>query len=335
LIGGEDIVSVVAGCSLFDGVLLTADCRVTVIRGHSRVYTDNVQKVFGVLPHTAVGFVGDCGAAAFILPHLFNQASRIRKKNSATDLIRWMPRLFRRAYSDYNPKNRKKDSISFMAAAVEVGKPNVVRRKAVVDLIEDIVRGRTAISRTWMPCFLFEFLRIDSRFEYVSLPKTSRGLLYVMRSPDFEPEHFEPLQFVAIGSGEGVVEEINAYRDAVLALFPGNSGMEGGQFRDAVQRFIHRHDTETVGGLFPAVKISARGTEALEYGIEIPVGGTKIRLDYNGRRWIQRNVSTGKTAPLLFPWELNADKVRTDMKFDDLKDAFRRFKSGDVPERDR
>lgn len=323
--------SVVAGCSLFDGVLLAADCRVTVTRGRTReVYSDNVQKVFGVLPHTAVGFVGDCGAAAFILPHLLIQASRMRE-NGPADLVRWMPRLFRRAYADYNPSYGEKTPISFMAVAVEVGKRNVVKRKVVVDLVNDIAFGKTTIKRSWMPGFLMEFLKIDPRIEYVSLQGTSKGLLYVMRSPGFEPEHYDPLQFVAIGSGERVVEEIHAYRDAVLAIAPGDSGVEAGQFRDAIRHFIDRHNIETVGGLYPAVKISSKGAEALEYGFEIPVGGTKIRLVYEGGRWVQENVSTGKAIRLLFPWELNPDNVRKDMRFDDLREAFIKFKTGDTP----
>jgi hypothetical protein len=38
--------SVVAGCSLFDGLLIGADCRVTVTKqGKPEIYTDRCQKL--------------------------------------------------------------------------------------------------------------------------------------------------------------------------------------------------------------------------------------------------------------------------------------------------
>lgn len=73
--------SVVAGCSLLNGVLLAADCRSTIKRHHaSDVHVDTVQKIFGVLPHTAIGFVGDIGAAGFKLYHLLVQVRRKKKR---------------------------------------------------------------------------------------------------------------------------------------------------------------------------------------------------------------------------------------------------------------
>jgi hypothetical protein len=319
------MVSVVAGCSLFDGVLLAADCRVTIIRGETRVYSDTVQKVFDVRPHTSIGFVGDVGAAAFMLYHLLIQANR-RRESGPTDLLRWMPRFFRRAYSDYNPSKRKKESVIFIAAGAEIGKENVVKRKVVVDLVEDIGFQRTVIKRQWMPAFLLEFLKIDPRCEYVSLPGTSRGLLYVMRAPNFEPEHYGPLQFVAIGSGERVVEEVHAYRDAVLAMHPGHSGIEGGQFRDAIRHFIDRNNIESVGGLYPVIKMSTKGAEAVGDGLRTPDGEINISLVHDGKRWIQRNAVTGKEIALLFPWEFKPDNVRKDVRFDDLKEAFKKIR---------
>lgn len=50
---GIKVVSVVAGCSLFNGVLLTADCRITYTEpGGRQHHTDVAQKVFFVAPMT-------------------------------------------------------------------------------------------------------------------------------------------------------------------------------------------------------------------------------------------------------------------------------------------
>jgi integrase len=52
--------SVVAGCSLFDGALLAADCRITFQVSPNRFfYTDNAQKLFTLTSRLSIGFVGD------------------------------------------------------------------------------------------------------------------------------------------------------------------------------------------------------------------------------------------------------------------------------------
>ena len=60
--------SVVAGCSLFNGVILLADCRATLLRpGRKPVYIDNLLKLFALTPTTAIGFVSDITITAQLL----------------------------------------------------------------------------------------------------------------------------------------------------------------------------------------------------------------------------------------------------------------------------
>ena len=80
------------------------------------------------------------------------------------------------------------------------------------------------------------------------------------------------------------------------------------------------------GGLYPALKVSGRGVEYLTMATEIPVGGTKIELAFENARWIQRNVTTGKEIPLLYPWELTLGEIIKEKKFDDFKKAFEGLK---------
>ena len=163
----------------------------------------------------------------------------------------------------------------------------------------------------------------------MAIPGTSRGLLYVMRSPLFEIEPYRPLQFCAIGSGESAYEEIAKYHDGIVAFHPGNSFIESSFLRDTVQRFLDEKGIESVGGLYPTLKVSGKGTELLGQSATIPVGGPKIELAIKDNRWIQRNHETGKEIRLLYPWEVKGEPITEDYKFDDLKEAYRKFRGED------
>ena len=181
-----------------------------------------------------------------------------------------------------------------MVASVLKDRPNVVERKAVVELVNYIAFGKSPISRNFMPNILIEILKIPDKYKWVTIPGTSQGLLYVLSSPTFEIKPYYPLQFAAIGSGESSIQEIALYHDAILALDPGNSFVEGSQFRQVIRNFIEEKGIKSVGGLYPTLKVSGNGVEHLTMSATIPVGGTKIELAFQSGQWLQRNVTTEK-----------------------------------------
>ncbi len=317
--------SVVAGCSLFDGVLLAADCRATFKRKNGDdVYSDNVLKVFALFPHTAIGFVGAIDVASYLLKTLITQL-RNRKHTDPISLSNWFSRLFQYEFKKYTTQYGDR-TVHFMVASVLKGRPNVVERKAVVDLVKYIGFDKSPIKRNFMPSILIEILKTSNRFKLVKIPGTSQGMLYVLASPAFKIIPYNPLQFAAIGSGESSVQEIARYHDAILALDPGNSFVEGSQFRQVIQNFIQEKGIESVGGLYPAVKVSGNGIEHLAISQTIPAGGTRIELAFQSGRWLQRNVTTGKEIPILMPWEFLKIQPSINNKFDDLIEAFKHFR---------
>lgn len=96
--------SVIAGCSLFNGVILLADCRITIQRsGKPDILCDNVQKLFPLTKTTALGFVGDLKTASTMIRELFRQQSLSNKRSKTNRLhplsiIKWLPRYFRSSY---------------------------------------------------------------------------------------------------------------------------------------------------------------------------------------------------------------------------------------------
>jgi len=127
-----------------------------------------------------------------------------------------------------------------------------------------------------MPDILFQILKTPDKYRDIAIPGTSRGILYIMRFPSFRIKYCRSLQFAAVGSGESAIEEVARYHDAIFALEPGNSFVEALQFREAIRRFVEEREIKTVGGLYPALKVTGRGIELLGYSAEIPVPGTRM-----------------------------------------------------------
>ena len=317
--------SVVAGCSLFDGVLLAADCRAT-IRMHNKpdIHSDNVLKVFALLPHTALGFVGDIDVASYLLQNLLIGLDKQRRKDPIS-LSQWIPRLFRNHYNRFTSKNGNR-TVAFTVGSILRDRNNIVERKAVVELVKYICFGNSPIKRNWIPGLLMEILKVPEKYKWIEIPNTCRNLLYTIASPNFEIRSYSPLQFTAIGSGESCLEQIDYYRDAIFALDPGKSFIESSQFRQIIQNFIDEKGIKSVGGLYPVLKVSGKGVEHIGMGAEIPVGGTRIELSFQSNRWIQRNVTEKKELPIIMPWEFMKLKDFQNQTFNDLSDAFRGFR---------
>jgi hypothetical protein len=320
--------SVVAGCSLFKGVLLIADCRVTVMQGSDTRYVDNVQKLFPLTPTTAIGFVGNIELSALILKGLFREIKRKAqlKKLHPVSLIEWLPRYLRFSYGKLADKNES-PQVAFMVASVIRSLPNAIERSKVVQIMERFRLGQLSAGRNWLPEILIKILKMPESTKVVRLLDSPLGLLYSMASPDFTPQHSKPLEFCAIGSGKPVTTQIDYNLDWIFAGEVGNPSMEASALGQCVANFIRDYGIESVGGLLPCLRVDADGVSAYGLSVEMPVGGTKIELaiDQKGR-WTQRNLSTGKEMALLYPWEITLLKLPETKKFDDLDEAMSQFR---------
>jgi len=84
-------VTVIAAVSLFDGVMLLADSRVTVKRaGHPAFHCDIAQKILPLTNSMALAFSGDVRAIAMFAPELICQMRR-RRRLDTVSLLLWIP----------------------------------------------------------------------------------------------------------------------------------------------------------------------------------------------------------------------------------------------------
>lgn len=313
--------TVVAGASLFNGVMLLSDTRVTTVRGGKILTTNDVaQKLIAITPRVVVGFTGDVTTAGIILREAVKRV-RTRKRQDTISVLEWFFRLLPYVYRRLEQSSRA-GHVNFLVGAVVTDRPNVVERWRVVELMKKIILA-PRINRNWLPNTLVRILQTDPRFQFVRLPDTVAGLLYTADAPNFEPRVLEPLQYVAIGSGKGATSEIKNCADWIFAGSPDDMSVQMA-LTQAVTAFLSEQSIEDVGGMFPCVKLDARGATLLggEQG-SFGDGGFRISLsvDPETRRWVQQNHLTGKRVPLMYPWEIDAAKLKNDVRFDDVLDA--------------
>lgn len=320
--------SVVVGASLVDSLLLVADSRATLSTG---VRVDNLQKVFPLPPNGAIGFAGDVEPAGVLLQELL--AKRALRQPPPRHPLHLVDRLRRFLAARYprlpnHPITGKRPAIQFVYAAMTPLLPQMVHRARAVALLDRWRLGTLSADRQWCPDGLVQLVMGSSETFWQRLINVPMGILCVLKSPKFVPEFEYRLGHVTIGSGQAVCSEIDDMADAVFAGEMGNGAMEAIALRNCVEKFFQRSNIPSVGGLLPTIRLSAQGRQYMGSGLTIPSNGTQITMNANSfGRWIQKNEKTGKTMPLLPPWEAAYGVSDREAMFNDLDDAMREFRS--------
>jgi len=308
--------SVVAACSLLEGILIGADCRVTFRQpGREDIFVDNCLKLFEIGGSSAIGFVGFVPLASQMLRTMLSQMPNHR--TDPVSLHDWLPRLFRYEFSKFS--QTPKAQISFLVGSTIPSHGNIIERQAVVDLVNYMFFSKDRkIKSGWFDAKIIGLLNTPQDAELIGI-QAPRNLLYRLDSPDFIPRRYMPLKFVAIGSGEKLKEKIASIREMIFAAHVGNYHMEAMWLCTAMESFLKEVDEQTVGGLFPMMKLEWGRVMRLGQNSKgyFP-GGYDIRLEpMEDGSWVQKNLVTGKEIFLIPPWEI--EEPSRSMKFDDFR----------------
>jgi hypothetical protein len=303
--------SVVAGISLLDGVLIGADCRITIESAGKTTYRDTVQKLIPIGTHTVIGFVGWVPTAAKLLQAMLKARGTRRE---AMDLQSWLPRFFKNQYAKI--KDRK--PVSFLVASVVPSRPNIVAKAEIAKAVSDAIHSRHAGGINTISRAFLDVLNVPA--ENVSIAGSGEGHLYAMHSPNFMLSHYRPMQSVAIGSGKKMEEQILQVSDQIHFGTHGDN-VDVTWFGRSLNHYLRVSEETTVGSMFTIMKITARN------GIQC-FGRTTVDLKNNvayqlavegtGNRWVQRNLTTGEAIELLMPWEVD-DKETQNRRFDGMR----------------
>lgn len=303
--------SVVAGCSLLDGVILGADCRVTYANARgTRTYRDTVQKLIAITPQNAIGFVGDVATAADLIGSMLNMC-HLRQRYNPISLINWLPRHFGFRFRQFAAAK----PVTFMVGSVIQDRRNVVERKRAAEILCNCFAHGSPGSTDHLSSNLAHILAHQT--DYVLWPDGPASLLYTMRSPDFEPHAYRPLDYVAIGSGERMEEFIGQVSHQIFSGPPMEQG-EARWLHRSMESFLRKHNVESVGGMFPMIRLRRGGGTHITHQTGTLPDGPFYELAFDDGRWIQRNVTAGEEIKLLRPWELDPS-IRDNKRFDDLR----------------
>lgn len=313
--------TVVAAASLFDGVILMADCRVTLrAKGRRDWHCDIAQKVIPLTPHAALAFAGDVRAAAGLIATMHKHA-QWRPRHDSESLLQWLPRFFRHTYGLMQSRTKMPfGDVQLVLAAINPHRENVVERQRVLDLFKRAASPDAAMQRNWMPGIVMEVLRFPPEAKYIGIGGSGLVRLATMRSPDFEPTLHPSLTCIAIGSGGGAVVELERTADWIFTSGTDMTAKMGMQ--SAVHDFAVQNDIASVGGMYPCVKLERAGLRALgsSFG-DFGTHDVAIVPDAESGRWVQENRMTGKRQPLLLPWEVLSSLPKSDARFDDYREA--------------
>jgi hypothetical protein len=297
--------SVVAGCSLLDGVILGADSRVTF--ESQGTYRDTLQKLIFVTNHTVIGFVGDIATAAHLLKSMKNAQGG---KRNAVILRHWLPRFFAYEFKRFP----KAAGVTFMVGSVIPGRPNVIDKAAAAQAVVNAVQSRHSSTINGIsPLFLRIMGAPTSKVRLLDQPE---GLLYTMQSPNFIVHTYEPFSAVAIGSGKELEEKVLEVSD--LIFFGTMPNDDVNWLGRSMNHFLRANNVQSVGGSFPIVKITAAGLIPMTRQTVFITKGGAYELIFEHDRWVQRNKTTGEEIRLALPWELDL-RVWSNQKFDDLR----------------
>lgn len=318
--------TVIAGCSLIDNVMLIADTRATVPRaGGKNLHVDNVLKLVPLTDTCVVGYSGDIRTARELLLRAIDRVPRLlsRERPDGIVLQQWLPRFFRFTYSQM----RRPSDVTFLAAAVIHGYPNVVERQKVVDLLQRFRTGNVSQPRRWIPGVLVDFLTLPAEASRVRIQEAPFGMLCKFRSPRFQSMSYSPLEFAAIGSGESAYHAIDRQSDWIFGGDIGNPAVETQALRNAVSSFVAHNKIASVGGSYTCIRLDAEGCHRCGVSVERVSDRATIELRplANGG-WVQRSTVSGKEILLRYPWEYDWATCRQDQTFDDFDIHYGRYR---------
>jgi hypothetical protein len=303
--------SVVAGVSLLDGVLIGADCRMTYESGCTKTHRDELQKIIPIGTHTVIGFVGWVPTAANLLLSMLKARDGRRE---AVELEQWLPRYFEYQFA----KIKNAQPVSFVVASVVPGRPNIVAKSAIAKVVFDAVNSRPAGGINTISRAFLDVLNVPT--DSVAVSGSGEGHLYAMKSPKFIPTHYKPMQSIAIGSGQNMQEQILQIADQ-LHFDTHGANPDVTWFGRSLNHYLRVSDELTVGSMFTIAKITA--ANGIQYFGRTTVDITnnvayELAIEGINNRWVQRNLTTGEAIELFMPWEVD-NKLQKDNRFDGLR----------------
>jgi hypothetical protein len=291
--------TVVLGQQFLQGVIVMADCRASWIdKGNGKVVAkrDITQKIFFLNDNLIIGFAGDIDTAGAIICFLSREIGLRQKLGNLHIFTENAQRLIKFAYAEYCKQKGKQETVEFVIAGVDKGRP-----ERVVD-----AEGKTT---GYMPFYDRKVIKL--------------------RSPDFIRQDTSVIQdpIAIIGSGaEAFTDELKEEFKKLQFSFAlaGPLAYSAVIIGDVLMKKIRELGIDTVGGMTQIAVVENEGSGFVPYqGRSEGNTGPNSKLDIemyirDDGRLVQRNLVTKEEIPLLHPLEVVEIKEVSNQLFADL-----------------
>ncbi|KPJ55353.1 hypothetical protein AMJ47_00575 [Parcubacteria bacterium DG_72] len=286
--------SLVAGQLFFQGIVMTADSRVTLFKDNKIVALKDIsQKLFYLPNNIIIGFAGDFNFANNILDFLYRQVQERPKLQNIFIFFEKGPKLIHYAYENLAARTGYSPKTNFLIGGIDFKRLTKVKNKdGTITILRNILRGK--LFTFYCP----EFIKREANYRN-SMLAIGSGLSAKTN--------------VEKSLGEGLQYGMRA--DSPLIN-------QGSILSEALKSESKKLGIETVGGLFQVVTIDLGGTKFHTYKTRSEENKNPKELDLalviRDNRYVQKNLKTGAEKPLLYPHEIIKIEDPSDEIFADL-----------------
>lgn len=299
----------IAGCVVPDGVLMAADCRISWTRLPFAV-SDEAVKLVKLGDANLIGYSGDVQTISWLFGHLLGPQLAHRRLDPIS-VRRWLPRFLKATYEALARRYPVND-VSFMVGGSVRGRPTRLPRG---DLAGFVYQTKALDATNWLALRCLR--EIESEADPIVVPDSTKGLLYIMSSPDFTPRSCKGLGFAGIGSGRLVVNHLELYAPLLLTARPDRVV---DVFVDALGSYYTETSEPGVGGALIMAHLDRGRVQSLNLSEPTERGHAEVFLR-DGRLHV-RNTMTGQVVCLRYPEEIMASTVPRRLILDEFRTSF-------------
>lgn len=298
--------SVVVACSFIDSIIIMADSRVT-IGTNKKIYVDNALKIFPYSSEIIFGYVGDIRVIDSLFLELNKYAKQLEKIDNV-EILNRLPHIFKKIYNDVL---KAKERIALVIVSQNKNQINYFERNKIIKLLDIFRLGKESIKRNSIPGYLVQVLETPKESQFVGFNEFPQNLVCYMESPNFKPTFINPFEYLAVGSGDTVINSIEENFDAVFTTSPNEDLSRYLSLLSIVYSYMEKNGIETVGGCYPAYVIKKNNIFPLSFSTTDYSDNSKIEMQFSESGWKFIDHKTGKEKKLLMPYEVLSENIKS------------------------